>query len=328
LAGFRETGQESLRFLYEFGSFVGEDRHRIPTTFDIFDDELEERRGDFLNRYPGLREDGALVWNGGTIGGDLFWQRFTGILDSLNYVVVATGDPDRNVEMATRMLQTAARAGKDMSRFVILVRVVRLDARTTGILDFFNRTYHPEGAPVLRPFGVAEDIWSLDTITGKGMKERASRFYSVFQQGVGGEDTWEARRQRLTARCGDPLANSMELMRRQAQDLSCSAFLPTLRILAGKKLGEAASRIPAESGHGCHYPDKGPDSVHLEYLAIQSHLRWTASHLAGGYVQGERDELLMRIPELKPYDEVADPKVEHFDWIAVKTALADETAAS
>jgi hypothetical protein len=36
----------------------------------------------------------------------------------------------------------------------------------------------------------------------------------------------------------------------------------------------------------------------------------------------------MRIPELKPYDEVADTKVEHFDWIAVKTALAEETTSS
>jgi len=160
------------------------------------------------------------------------------------------------------------------------------------------------------------------------MKERASRFYAAFQRAVGGEDTWETRRQRLTSRCGDPLANSMELTRRQGQDLSCSAFMPTLRVLAGKKLGEAASRIPNVFEHGSHYPDKGPDFIHLEYLAIQSHLRWTASHLTAGYVQGERDELLMRIPELKPYDEVADTKVEHFDWIAVKTALAEETTSS
>ena len=328
LAGFRETGQESLRFLYEFGSFVGKDRKRAPTTFDIFDDDQDRHRGDFLNRYPGLRDDDAIVWNGGPIGGDRFWQRYAEILDGLNYAVVATGNLDRNIEIAARMLQTAARSGKDMSRFVILVRLVRLDDRIRGILDFYNRTYHPGGAPVLRPFGVAEDIWTLATISGKGMKERASRFYAAFQHAICGEDTWETRRERLTSRCGDPVAHSMELMRRQGQDLSCSAFMPTLRVLAGEKLGEAASRIPNVFEHGRHYPDKGPDFVHLEYLAIQSHLRWTASHLAAGYVQGERDELLMRIPDLKPYDEVADTKVEHFDWIAVKTALAEETTAS
>ena len=322
--GFRETGQEALRFLYEFGSFVGKDRQRVPTSFDVFDDDLESYRGDFLNRYPGLRSDKAVIWNEGTLGSDRFWQRYAEILDTLNYVVIATGNPDRNVELAVRLIHTAARAGKDMSRFLILVRVERLDERVKGLLDFFNRIYHPGGDPVLRPFGVAEEIWNLTTISGKGMKEKAARFYATYQHAIGGSDTWDSRKKRLSDRKGRSMANVMELIRRQGQDLSCSAFMPTLQALAGPDLGPAAARIPSVFDHG-HYPDKGPDFVHLEYLAIQSHLRWTASHLSNGYTLGERDELLLRIPDLLPYDEVADNKVEHFDWIAVKTALADET---
>ena len=325
--GFRNTGQEALRFLYEFGSFVGKDRKRAPTTFDIFDDELEVHRGDFLNRYPGLSTDDALVWNDCAVGSDRFWHRFGEIVGKLSYVVVSTGNTQLNVELAVQLLQTAARAGKDLSRFVILVRVSRLDGRTQGLMAFFNLTYHPDGDPVLRPFGVAEEIWTLPIISGKGMKERASRFYAGFQRAIGGDDTWETRAERLLARSENALSGAMELQRRQGQDLSCSAFLPSMQVLAGDGLQEAAARIPAIY-EGRHYPDKGPEAAHLEYLAIQEHLRWTASHLAAGYVPGERDELLQRLDDLKPYDEVNDPHYEHFDWIAVKTYLTEEIHAS
>ena len=77
-----------------------------------------------------------------------------------------------------------------------------------------------------------------------------------------------------------------------------------------------------------HYPEKGPDATHLEYLAIQSHLRWTTSHLAAGYVCGERNELLMRLPDIKTYDEVKERKLNHFDWIAVKTYLTEDIETS
>ncbi len=325
--GFRDTGQEALRFLYEFGSFVGKNRKRVPTTFDIFDDDMESHRGDFLVRYPGLRKDNSLVWNEGTVGSDRFWRRYVDIVDTLNYVVVATGDPARNIELAVRLLETAAKSGKDLSRFLILVRARQLDERTRGILDFYNRTYHPDGNPVLCPFGMSETVWNLASISGKGMKERAARFYAAFQRAIGGNDTWEKRAKRLTSRTENHVEGSTELLRRQNQDLSCSAFLPSMRVLAGPGLAEAATHIPNVYA-GIHYPDKSADAGHLEYLAIQSHLRWTTSHLAAGYVCGERDELLLRLPDLTDYDAVKDARCNHFDWIAVKTYLTEDIETS
>ena len=327
VVGFRDTAQEALRFLYEFGSFVGKNRKRVPTTFDIFDDDLDSFRGDFLIRYPGLREDDAIVWNEGAVGSDRFWQRYLEIVDTLNYVVIATGDPARNIELAVRLLETAAKSGKDLSRFLILVRVKQLDERTQGILDFYNRTYQPDGNPILCPFGMAEAVWNLSSISGKGMKERASRFYAAFQRAIGGDDTWEKRAKRLTFRTENRMEGSTELMRRQSQDLSCSAFLPSMRELAGPGLAEAAARIP-NVYEGSHFPEKGEDAKHLEYLAVQSHLRWTTSHLAAGYVCGERDELLMRLSDLVDYDAVKDARSNHFDWIAVKTYLTEDIETS
>ncbi|MBR3388379.1 MAG: hypothetical protein IKG84_09185 [Bacteroidales bacterium] len=327
MVGFRDTAQEALRFLYEFGSFVGRNRKRVPTTFDIFDDDLDAYRGDFLVRCPGLRKDDALVWNGSAVGSDRFWQRYLEIVDTLNYVVIATGDPARDIELGVRLLETAAKSGKDLSRFLILVCANQLDERTKGVLDFYNRTYRFDGNPVLCPFGMAEAVWNLSSISGKGMKERASRFYAAFQRAIGGNDTWEKRAKRLPSRTENRMEGATELLRRQAQDLSCSSFLPSIRELAGPGLAEAAARIPNFYA-GSHFPEKVAEAKHLEYLAIQSHLRWTSSHLAAGYVCGERNELLMRLPDLVDYDAVRDARSNHFDWIAVKTYLTEDIETS
>jgi len=319
--GFGRTGQEALRFLYEFGSFVGKDRKRVPTTFDIFDDDLDASRGDFLNRYPGM-EDKALVWNEGAVGSASFWARFAALADTLNYVVVATGDPRRNIEVGVQMLRTAARMGKDMSRFVILVRL-DVDDRVWRILDFFNGTYCPDSRPVLCPFGTEREIWNLSSITGKPLKEQASRFYEAYQHAVGGDDDWESRRTRLASRSTEKMRNTLELFHQQGQDLSRSAFLPTMRVLAGEGLREAADRIPA-TYEGRHYPDTGKDFRHLEYLAAQEQLRWNTSHRAAGYAPGTPDELLMRARDLQSYDDMKDPEKQHLDWVMVKTALSAE----
>ena len=320
--GFRETGQDYLRFLYEFGAFVGKDRKQVPTSFDIFDDDLDRYKGDFLNFFPDLKNDPTLVWNEGTVGSNLFWERYSQLLDSLNYVVVATGNPERNVEMAIRLLRTAARADKDLSRFVILVRVPSLDERTCGILNFFNETYHPDGSPILCPFGVEGAIWNLPAISGNDFKESASRFYKAYQHAVGGEDTWESRHMRLSSDPGDRLRNRLALMREQGQDLSRSAYLPTMHVLAGNALGKAAARIPAVY-EGEHYPEAGAEATHLEYLAIQEHLRRSASLRSSGYEPGEQNELLMRRNDLGPYEDLT-PVEQHFNWIVVKTALTGE----
>lgn len=323
LLGFGTTGQEAMRFLYEFGSFVGADNRRIPTTIDIYGENLPARKGDFLNRTPGLKDDPALVWNSEPVGTDAFWERCEHIMDDLNYVLIAQGSSEKNIELSVRFLQFAARLGKDFSRFVILVRVDSVDHRLEGLFDFYNRTYHPDGDPVIRPFGMTEAVWTLPSITGKGLKEQAARFYDASQRSVGGAGTWDSRRERLKNVPGERLRNRMALQREQGQDLSRSAFIPTLSELAGTELRKEAARIPLVFD-GVHFPEKGKTADALEHLAAQEHLRCNCFHLADGYVCGERDELLRRIPDLKGYDEVEDPRKQHMDWVVVRTSLSDD----
>lgn len=324
LVGFDTTGQEAMRFLYEFGAFVGKDGRRIPTTIDIFGDGLEVARGGFLNRFPGLREDRSVVWNGDSVGSDGFWRRCEALVDKLNYVIVALGSAQRNIELSIQLLQLSARLGKDFSRMVILTRVDVADRRLQGLLDFYNRTYYPGGHPVIRPFGMSEAVWTLPSITGKDLKDQATRFYDASQRSEGKTGTWESRRESLLAGSDQRLRNRMALLRQQGQDLSRSAFIPTLRELAGPEVEKEAARIPLVF-EGVHFPEKGTVADILEHLAAQEHLRSNCYHLSGGYVSGEPDELLRRVPQLKDYVEVNDPREQHRDWVVVRTALSVET---
>ncbi|MBQ9193155.1 MAG: hypothetical protein IJ156_05490 [Bacteroidales bacterium] len=323
LVGFDTTGQEAMRFLYEFGSFVGPDNRRIPTSFNVFGSGLGVAKGDFLNRFPGLRDDPAIIWNGEPVGSDGFWRRCEALMDGLNYVLIAHGSAQQNIELSILLLQLAARRSKDLSRFVILVRVDVEDDRLQDLLGFYNRTYHPGGQPVIRPFGMSEAVWTLPSITGKDLKDQASRFYDASQRSMGGSGDWESRRKELLNEPGDRLRNRMALHRMQGQDLSRSAFIPTMLWLAGERGRKAAEGIPLVYD-GVHYPGKGAVADTLEHLAAQEHLRSNGFHLVCGYVSGELDELLRRVPDLKDYDEEDDPRKQHADWVVVRTALAGD----
>ena len=320
LVGFGTTGQEAMRFLYEFGSFVGKDKRRIPTTIDICGDALEVARGEFLNRFPGLREDPSIVWNGDAVGSDGFWRRCETLLGKLNYVIVALGAAERNIEFSIRLLQLAARQDRDLSRLMILVRVDVADARLKSLLDFYNRTYCPGEHPVIRPFGMSEAVWTLPSITGRDHKDQASRFYDASQRSEGKSGTWESRRKGLHGGSGGRLRNRLALLRQQGQDLSRSAFIPTLRELSGPDLEQEAARIPLVYD-GAHFPEKGAVADALEHLAAQERLRSNCFHLSGGYVSGEPDELLQRVLPMNEYEDVRDPRERHRDWVVVRTAL-------
>ena len=115
----------------------------------------------------------------------------------------------------------------------------------------------------------------------------------------------------------------MALMREQGQELSRSAFIPTLQALSGPDLQQMAVRIPLVY-EGSHFPEKGAVADAFGHLAAQEHLRSQGHLFSRGYVAGELDELLRRVPELKEDDGVKDPRMQHMDWVFVRTALSDE----
>lgn len=323
IIGFGETGQEALGFLYEFGAFVGKDRKQVPLSISIYDPEMDLRKGQYLGMNPGLRDDPSLKWSDARAGSERFWKDFIRDIQDISYIVVATNSDSFNIETAVSLLQNAAREGKDLSKLVILAREKSPSEASAGILSYYNNAYCPNGRPVICSFGGGERIWRTDVLSGKGLKEQASRFFEAFQKVKGEDGTWEERREKLTADPSNRLRNTIKLMRQQGQEIECCAHIHTKLMLSSDRVREAARLIPdvLESDRTGFYPERGKIYDSLEYLSIGEHLRRRASLLAAGYRDGETDELLQRVPNLRSYDEVRLRQSQHYDWITVKTSL-------
>ena len=318
--GFGEAGQEALRYLWEFGSFVGEDKKPLQNTYYVYDPDIDQIKGDFLNRTPALRYGADINWSPVTIGSSQFWLEYAMTLPSLSYVVISVDRGPRNMEIAVRLLQEAARYGKDLSRMCILVRAWGADQQMLDLIQFYNRCYCPEGVSVIHPYGVPESIWNLDVITGKSLKHQSVQYAALMNR-----ESWEARSERIRSRGGNPLLNRQELHRKQAGDIGRSLFAHTLQTLCPPSLYPLADGIPDQwdPEHPVHYNGKKADGKILEYLAVGEHLHWMTALQAAGYIDGngEQDELNKRILNLVPYEDIQEESARHLAWLSVKTSL-------
>lgn len=299
VVGFGNTGQEAVRFLVEYGSFVGKDYRRAPMSIRVYDPQLQRKLGTFLQGAPALKGDPAFQWNQDSAGSASFWEAFEQDADT-NYIVVAIDDGPKNIQLGVSMLQAAARVGRDVSKMLILIRNWKDSKKTREILDYYNAAYCPEGVQVLRCFGNTRDIWTPDVISGRRLKDTAMLFYEN-QKSLGETEDWNARRERLSKPGPDQLRNLQELRRRQAVDISRALFAPTLLAFA---------------------PSGEPDAAQMDYLMALEHLHWKNAMEISGYTDGPLDELTKKHPGLVPYPEITDQRSRNMGELAVKSMLA------
>lgn len=323
IVGFGESGQEALRFLYEFGSFVGKDKEAAPMRIRIVDPAMDRQVGKFFSTAPGMRSVQGLEWSTQAAGDAAFWEDYRARLSKLTYVVVAMDHGKRNVELGIAMLREAARNGKDLHNFAILVRTWSADPQLQALTNYYNAAYAPEGCPVIHCFGVPETIWKSNVISGKSLKEAAIRYSDAFRLATNNGESWEERRKRLSARGGNELAKRMELRRRQAMEIGQALYADTLMSLADPALIPLAENIPIQltPETPAHYPQKDKVYEKLDYLAANEHLHWMAALLVSGYTDGPVDELLQTHSNMVPYNKIKKEELRHLSWVSVRTIL-------
>lgn len=301
VAGFGNAGQEAVRFLYEYGSFVGKDFRRMPMSIDVYDSALSDRLGSFLESAPALKEDAAIQWHPEKAGSVHFWEHFDNTPD-LRYFIIAMEDGRRNIQLGIEILKAAARCGKDLSRMLILVYDSQNTRKSRDILDNYNAAYCPDGFSVLQSFGNARSIWNLDVVSGRKLKKNAMKLYES-RKGFGKDESWDERRDRLSRPGPDSFKNRMELWRSQSTDISRALYAPTLLALC---------------------PEGKADEKTLEYLASQEHLHWMNALAVKGYTDGPLDELNKKHPNMVPYPDIKDDKARQISLLSVKNMLQKE----
>lgn len=136
--GFNATGQDAVRFLYEFGAFIktgSTDGHAFRSDFhiDAVDKDMDELAGEFAVNVPAIRphmpfakcsgnQEALITLHDMDCRGVEFNMALEQWIKELNYIVVATEDDELNMSLGVRIFKAAARYRADMSDLCILVR--------------------------------------------------------------------------------------------------------------------------------------------------------------------------------------------------------------
>lgn len=165
--GFSEVGQDSVRFLYEFGAFVKKGStdniaERSVFHLDVVDKNMSDLAGVFVANAPSIRPSMPFIENGENPKSLIelhqmdcrsvqFYQSLTGRwnhespmgwIQKLNYIVIATEDDELNLSLGIRIFKAATRYRKDMKKLCILVRAHNDDdGHIRRIADHYNRLW-------------------------------------------------------------------------------------------------------------------------------------------------------------------------------------------
>lgn len=308
IIGFGEVGRDALRFIYEFGAFVDEKANednsfRSPFSCLVVDPEMDKLKGGFLQTAPVLAEANSGVKFMATSSGDS--EFFSKVLTenyskALNYIVIATGDDNENIDVAVKIFNHLRSSGHTMQRLRIMVRCStsnRLE-KLRKLATFYNQAQNPENPmEIITIFGEPESVFSYDIIVGDVIECDAKRFFAQYQIESRENNTWEGRREKLT-RPPLSLDHLRELSRKEGQDRENALHASTkIHILRGALGSESEFKnfcsryflpdgLPNHTGSGKEivYPGltKEENRIVLN-LAMLEHLRWNASHELAGY---------------------------------------------
>lgn len=193
IVGFGETGRDAFRFLYEFGSFIGPaiDRKRqtrSPFECHIVDNNIDSIIGVFKANAPSIfgldlqkkiSDKNTLEFHGIQDNSESFHNLLEELSDRLNYVVVSTGDDERNITTAIRILKYVRRHKRTGCRLKIFVRAYDKGtfSHLEGLVRYYNDLY---GHDYLKIFGSAEDIYTYDSIVVDKAIEEAAIYHETY----------------------------------------------------------------------------------------------------------------------------------------------------
>lgn len=326
ILGFGETGQEALKFLYEFGAFVGEDRQKVPFRCHIIDKNPDDVFGEFKRRIQLVHKDEVQFTQcaAETAG---FWHKIDEIINDINYIVVCLGDDMTNLKVSLDIAELALQKGRDIQdRFVIAVRQREFSKLDKDTLLKANKTF----CNCIRPFGMSDEIWKLRVMGNMHINEMARKFYCSYMGVDSDEKATKAWYDRERLLRDDDFKTRSKARRQIAQDYSNCLHAITKQALCDTDTAEAARFITDICEGGIHVDQSScseSDETVLEYLAIGEHLRWNASHIMLGYRYSEATCDLKKTHNcLVPYSEL-DDNIRHFDWLVVRNSLRSDNKA-
>lgn len=316
VVGYGNTQTGMISFLYEYGSFVGENKSPLPFSCDVIYSDQDPVPGDFQLLHPGLPE-GLVHFNKLGIGTTAFWEFFEDSLHTLNYIIVATGNDESNASIALDMMEIISKSSLPFNPALVVKMEQPLPYRS--LFDYYSSCL---GVKDVYFFGSKEEIWSYDNIFNESFFQYAKLFHGAYNDAMKMHETWNSRIDHIMKSDRSDLWKRQEYLRKVEADCECYLHRLVKEQLIPKRLLNSHLSIPPEyNGKHCLGLNPEDESV-LEYLAIGEHIRWQANLEMNGYRYGPGKR-----EDIKEHNCLVDysllsPSMQHNDWIVLKTTLA------
>ena len=293
IIGFGATGQEALRFLYEFSAFPDNKGKKTPVRFHIFDSQIPTIIGDLYQDIPAMPELEKLQeitfhpYDSGTIP---FHQELQAHINRLNYVVIATGDDERNLHIAAQLYEYALQHRTDgLNKFKIFARLYSssYEDKFKKVIEAYDESY----GPAIKYFGSPKMIYTYKRILDEEDKERALRFQIAYAQ-ARKEHIASEQKKNNSGRAGNDKFTKEKLLvmrkeyRTYIQNQSNERHCYTKEVLLGLQTQKDKPSVPPWPFNIAPQESVEENNwrAHLLNASICEHLRWNASHLMLGYL--------------------------------------------
>lgn len=163
VVGFSEFGQDSVRFLYEYGAFVktgstDTDVKRSDFHMHVVDKNMADVAGAFVANAPAINisvpfisemdhPNALITLDQMDCQSIEFYHNLESWIKDLNYIVIATDNDELNITLAVRVFKMAARYRDNMKNLCILTRVHQDDDNhIKEIAEYYNRLLNSQNA--------------------------------------------------------------------------------------------------------------------------------------------------------------------------------------
>lgn len=371
IVGFGEVGRDVFRFIYEFGTFIDRDNDgkykEINPCITAIDRRMDELDGLFRVNLPNIRFDANHCHlyeldyhNYSFYSKELSEYR----CKTLDYIVIALGNDDENISLASAIFNRIRQYRDDMSDLIIMVRCVSADKYELmqKVASHYNQGCGIGRHEVIQLYGNPKDIYSYATIVRDDLSRKGKMFQESYRRLRNDNETWLQRRNRLTgmrdAKPGQPVIPDIDklrkLRRQESQDFANALHAFTkvyllhkaldsdvfdMKNFAGRLFNFGMNSTMTGRGAAISYPMLTPEENEvILHLAVLEHARWNAAHSLMGYTPDEIgdgcDERRRSHNCLVPWHRLdivsknsGDPPYDYksYDFSVIETTIAIET---
>ena len=349
--GFGETGRDAVRFLYEFGAFVNSAGRKSPFKCYAVDKGMNMLKGTFYHGAPAVRFNPEIELLQMDHQSQQFWSWFNlGVVQHLNYVVIALGDDHSNMQALADILETVCRVRYEaLKNFKIFVRSYSSEneKQLDSLVDFYNNKC---GMRIVESFGQSRKIFTYENIIIDETLTRAKEFFLVYAKESKMDELWDERHRINKDKATITLNDINAVIRKENQDIANSQHMDTKLKLLGltrasakalywqadvssltpeqlkqKQLIDYILSFTKEPTKAYIKDPASPDCTDLDRIimniAICEHLRWNASHEMIGYTLGrETDEIKKEHACLKSWD-LLPSDIQDYDYKVMETTI-------